>query len=518
MQELAYTKEWIRQLRQGMRQEKFCKHIYVFRKNGSVCCNIHRNTLGNWETGKTSLPRDVETFLSLALWEYDHVICASEIPESAETWDIDTRNRRYQHARTRLQKMLGVDLYCRNLHDAVLIQVTRGILTFEEVPAFESRLEQTLAQTVLTTEERNLYAIERNTVSISSDLGRVNSREELETLLTVIHRNSFASANRIIGARLKKIYESRERYPKKVSLERAIANFAPNYRNSYVRMFTSSFISRSWLLDLCVHLKFDGTEINTMLEAAHMAEMTDGEWNRLQDSNASFLDMSVVDRFKIMLILGGYVRQMGELPEFPQAEHLLEAFSIYEQGAPVIVALDRLIEEEGNGDRQELEFDGIWAELEETQAYQTWFSYVELEDAATSLDEVLQRVVLIDCKAYSDLNQRRMRQIADRGEVGLICFLVAMGYSVFMGRKYEGVLTEQDLQQMKKLFDMEDDLQRFIYSFLSTMFGIFLGKEEIEETGQGGFCVYNPVTQKRTRALDLDRILNNMFEAVVELG
>ena len=221
-----YSGKWVKKLRNGMRQKEFCKHIYVFKKNGSECDTVHRNTIGNWENGKTSMPRDIETFLSLALWEYDHFVYSAE--EEVDSDENMSGNRRYQHARKRLLEMLRLDLYCKNLHDALLIQVARGILQFKEVPELEKELESKLSKIELSTEEKNVYAMERNTVSISADLNRVRNVDELINLITVVHKNSFASSNRTIGVRFRNIYEQRDRYYKHVSLERAIVNLAPN--------------------------------------------------------------------------------------------------------------------------------------------------------------------------------------------------------------------------------------------------------------------------------------------------
>lgn len=528
MQEIVYSKEWIKKLRNGMKQEEFCKHIYVFKKNGKVCCNIHRNTLGNWETGKTSLPRDVETFLSLVLWEYDHLLIDEQNEVGKE--DVDFRNRRYQHARMRLQKMLHVDLYCRNLHDALLIQVTRGVLSFEEVPKLEEMLESELNQVVLSTEKRNEFAIERNTISISSDLSRVNCIDDLVKLITVIHRNSFAAANRIVGARFKTIFEIRNRYSKYVSLERAIVNLAPNYRNSYVRMFTSSFISREWLLDLCIHLKFSREETDSMLEAAHMVPLSSNEfiYDLNEDSNSVltidynlfFAEKDLFAKLKIMLVLGGYVRHVENVSEYLSANRLLESFSIYEQGDSLIDVLDKVISKKcaGGVKLENLELDEIWKEFEATNAYNTWLAYVELEDVATSYDEDLQRFSLLDCQAYMDLNEKKMIYVNNSEEVELIHFLVAMYYSVLLEKKYDGKFTNQDLMDIKKLFDTSNSIQKYIYIFISTMLGVFLGEDEICETKDAKFYVYNSVLQKNTRALNLEEILNNIFEAIIALN
>lgn len=533
MERTEYSKEWIKKVRNGMKQGEFCKHIYVFKKNGTVCQNIHRNTLGNWESGRVSLPRDIETFLSLVLWEYDHTSDEEHGEDHVGIGNLasnnDLRNKRYQHARTRLNDMLHVDLYCRNLHDALLIQVTRGILSFEDVPKLEDIIEKKLAGVSLSTEEKNDYAIERNTVSISSGMSRITNVDELIELITVTHKNSFASANRIIGSRFKQIYESRDRYPKHVSLERAIVNLAPNYRNSYVRMFTSSFISRDWLLDLCEHLQFSRDEINHMLEAAHMVQLSDKELGgeiyedpKLctgVDHNSKFLCVDLKNKLEIMVILGCCFKDLEEVPEYVSARAVLESFSIYEYGDSLVDTFHKMIFDDKRGDMadDDIELDGVWRLFREENVYKRWSAYIELGDVLTSVDQELIEYSKKHYLQYENVGGKRLNNVVNKDSLQLIHFIVAMYYSILFGKIYEGKLVDKDLIDLKKEFNTSDGIQNYIYIFLTTMLGIFLGEGEIYENADEGFYTINAVTGKKTKALDLNEILEDIFEAIISL-
>ena len=536
---MEYSKAWIKKVRNGMKKCEFCKHIYVFKKNGKVCQNIHRNTLSNWENGRTSLSRDIETFLSLVLWEYDHF---NEIYGYDIVTDKNSRNERYQYAKACLHDVLDVDFYCRNLHDALLIQVTRGIISFEDVPELEKSLEDNLGNYPITIEEKNGYAIERNTVSISSDLSKVNDVNSLIELITVTHKNSFAAARIIIGARLNKIYESRDRYPKKVDLQKAIVNLAPNYRHSYVRMFNSSFISRDWLIDLCVHLHFNRKEINSMLDAAHMVGLSNDEFvNSLDensdvalnvDSNVKFSEKSLINKLKIMLILGENVSYMDELTEGISVERILESFSIYDQGENVVYALNRSLEDNENiksgkmADQYEKSLEDVWENVIIKNVYDVWVSYIEMVGFERDIDEDLQNMRKKTWRFYVEIDRRLVIDEEYHNQFKLLHFLTAMYYSILLNKRYEGKLTEQDLSEIKKLFDMDDSIQCYIYKFISTMLGLFLGNNEIY-VKEGGkdfngqyypkFYTLNPLDKRPSKALDLNEILEDIFEAIISL-
>lgn len=504
MSKRTYTKEWITQVRGGLNKTEFGRRVYVYKKNGTKCVTVHRNTITNWEGGKTELPKDVETFLSFALIEYDQTH-----PEAPVT--LEERNNRYIYARTVMWDMLGVDLYCRNLHDALLIQVCRGILTFEEVLPLERELEAELENTGMTVDEKNLYAIERNTIPISDALNKVADLEGLREVITVIHKNSFASANRIIGARFSKIYHSRKRYKEgDVSLGKAVTNLAPNYRDSYIRMFKSSNISRKWMIDLCRHLKFSRDEIARVLEAAHMVPLSEDEV--FPDANAAFLEKDLLERLMILFLMGAMIRDQTGPEECPPADYILESFSLYEQGQRVVVRLAELLEEEST---QELDWQEIWEML--TSVTEAWIAYLKLENSELTIDEALQHFCKNERKEYFYPDHKIGREIKNREEVQLLHFFAALMYTVLSGHVYPGSLTNRDLDDIKRGFHYGEEDCSIIYRFISQVLGTFLGGKELRQTPDHSYYVQNEVKKTLTHPLNFDVILEDLWESVLML-
>lgn len=510
----AYSKEWIKDLHDGKKPQEFCKHIYIFKKNGTKCSNISRNTLLYWENGTSSLPSDVEVVLSLILYEYDYKIkgiAKDKVNQVvlANCYDEAKSNERYEYARKRMNELIQVDLYCRNVHDALLIQVARGIISFEELPALEAKIEKALKLVELPTEDRNIYAMARNTVSISSDLCKVDSVKSLENLITVVHKNSFASANRIIGARFKSVYEERDRYGESVSLEKAIFNLAPNYQNSYLRMFKSSFISRNWIIDLCMHLKFDNDEINEMLEKAHMALLTENEL--ICDTNIYFREKSLVDKFKIMFILAGHLKDDKDVYTYISLKHILESFSIYEHGNKLLRALDRIMVESDD-------WKDVWTSFSVTDEYDAWVTYTKPIGDAYNYVSALQLYCRSSEYRYFFSYDERLKNVNHLEDINRLQTLVALYYSILLNKNFEGKLKDKELMEIKNQFSPEDGSQRAVYSFVSTMLGIFLGNEDVYENDYQEFYINQATKKSKSIAMDLDEILGNLFESILVFG
>lgn len=522
----AYTKEWITEVRGGLDKSSFGRQIIAFKKNNTVCASVHRNTIGNWESGKTALPKDVETVLSIALFEYDKIH-----KEDGAALD---RSARYLHARKRLEQMLGLELYCRNLHDALLISVCRGILSFKELLPLERELEAELEKDALPNEMRDLYAIERNTVPISEDLNKVSSLEELRACITQYHRHSFASASRIIGARILQIYRSRSRYPQEVSFYRAVANLAPNYRDSYIRIFSSVFISRDWIIDLCRHLRFDRAEITDVLEAAHMAKLTEDEI--FPDSMSMFAELPAVLKLETMLLLALYVdeRVLGDLEHYPPAIHLLESFTLYEHGKAARQSLDKLLEKEEAADwscedlRERLVC--TWTNKQGREMYSpcsVWMKYLDQDNSKLREEESLQQICRELTPAYEQLpayvsedlkgaDGRKAAQEA-RDEMRRIRYLVSMCFTVLSGTIFRGTLTEADLNAIQRSFAKEEKDCTYIYRFISKMLVIFLGDRPVQQTDKGCFDLADTMAGKRKTALGMENIQETFWESILFL-
>lgn len=504
MRERKYTPEWITEIRAGLSKKEFGKKIYVFKKNGSKCVTVHRNTIHNWESGKTELPKDVETFLSFVLFDYDR-------SHGKTLTDMEQRNQRYLYVRQSMREMLGIDLYCRNLHDALLIQVCRGIISFKDIPQLEKELESALDRVPLTTDEKNLYAIERNTVAISDDLNKVDNVEELKEVVIKIHRNSFASANRIVGARMRKIYLSRNRYIKDLPMGKAIANLAPNYRDSYVRMFKSSFISRNWMIDLCRHLRFSREEIETVLEAAHMAPLTsDEKWtNAAEDIGKK----DFLEKLKIMFLIGLYVQDRFSVYDCPPVDYLLESFAYYDQGKRVMKALDDLLNCE---DVEDLSYEEVWEKISYPSG-QAWIAYINLDNADLTYDEEVQQAYKEEKPDYFYVNARVLSGIKHVEELEMIHYMVSLFYTVLLGRDYTGSFVERDLAEIRKIACYRDVDCGIIYRFITQVLGVFLSGQEIMETVDHRFYVRNQVKKTNTRAMNLPSILEDLLQSILML-
>lgn len=521
----SYSKEWITAVRGKMDKSTFGKQVVVYKKNGTVCASVHRNTIGNWESGKTSLPKDLETFLSIALIEYD-----KEHKEEASF----NRNARYDHARQRLREMLGVELYCRNLHDALLISVCRGIITFQELIPLEKEFEADLKKEVIPNDLRDIYAIERNTIRIGEELVKISSVEELRECITLQYRNSFASSNRIIGARMMQVYKSRERYPGHISFHRAVANLAPNYRDSYVRMFTSSFISRRWMIDLCQHLCYSREETAVVLEAAHMAKLASDE--QFEEPIQAYKNMPLISKLEIMLLLAIYMKENIEedAEKLPPAVHLLESFSIYEHGENARKVLDRITDEEETleldvsslSERMML-YEKKKSEKELYKTYSSWLKYLNGESMSLRGEELLQQlsrkktpgydVLPPTLKVVSTVTNSQIASNLSAGKFKSLRYLVCMCYTVLKGEIFNGHLTEADLNAIQRSFAREEKDSAYIYRFISKMLVVFLGDQPLCQTEAGRYDVINDTSGKHKTALDMDIIQETLWESILYL-
>lgn len=77
---------------------------------------------------------------------------------------------------------------------------------------------------------------------------------------------------------------------------------------------------------------------------------------------------------------------------------------------------------------------------------------------------------------------------------------------------------DKDLLETKIIIGTDTSLNKFIYGFFSTLFGIFIGEETIYENEKGKYYVINHVLNNKTRALDIGETLENIYEAIVELS
>ena len=499
---------WITEVRGKESKSSFAGKIYHFRNKGSVpvCLSYSRATIANWESGVTAPPRDIETILSIALVEFDNT----------HGKDFD-RIDRYLFARSRLNEMLGLDLWCRNLHDAVLIQVCRGLLEFADVTDFETELLNSIRMISLNSIEKDEYAIERKTEAISNALTEAADLKQVRSLITGEYAGYFASQHWLTGARFRNTYNKRDRiYGMKLPLRAAIVNLAPNYSNSFNNMFNGSFIGRGWLIDLCTRLRFSSDEINEVLEATHNAQLTDEE--SLPDDYSYFTGKPLIERLKILLLLAVYAGSISDEFEKLPVEYLLDPFRPgYESGRTVIRMLDDYLNEaadSGAGDADELyncEAAHKWNEV-------IWRTY-EDEMFIPEISNELRKEAL----AYFQMNREQtvnIRNYAD--DADHMHFLAALSYTVLTGRRYTGDYHDSDLDEIRPLFRTGSSEMQGIYDsifkFISHILGTFLGSAAPYETEDGKFYTINESKgRKKSRSLDLETVTEDLIESVMIL-
>ena len=464
--------EWIRESRGKTKQEEFGRKIcrYKVIDGRKVCAHYHRNEVGNWERGK-NLPMNAETVLSIALFSYDRQ--NGSLPVQAKD-----RNERLFCALRPLQEFLGIELYSRSVHDALLIQVCRGIITFEEVPELEMQLEAEINGPNIpkwTDTELSRASLRHQTESIRNELYRINSPEEIrETVLA--SGIYFKTANRVLGERLEEMYKSRKRYPTAISLESAVYIYAPNNRQTYRRIYQSSGITREWLLDLCRHLRFDRKETNYVLRNAQMAELPEEPEPAESDPDMyykEYLRKPVGERLRIMVLIASLVFPLRP-EEFPPADYVLESFTHNEQGKKALALLNSLID--GSGQNQEELYLQLEDKLVQSEVFQTWSSYI-----LSGRDYAQQEGLQVIWRDHKDEHREYFRPYyslqADanqRKEISLLHYLTALFYTVLTGKFYKGEHTPEDRLSVERQFMKAGAGYAYTGSFFNYILETFL--------------------------------------------
>lgn len=518
---------WIREVRGEMTQAQFAKCVYHYEMSKSgqrECIPYHRNQIVNWEKGRNK-NFNTESFLSIALLDYD-----KQHPEVCKTQE--ERNQRFFYASEIMKKMLGINLYCRNLHDALLIQVCRNILSFEELLSVEEKYEERLKKLkepkeaeYLSHEEKSKISLQRETENIKVKLYRINTRKELDELFEE-NKKFFYTANRVLGERLLKIYNSSDRYPQKLELQEAVQIYAPNYRDSYIRMFSSSGITREWLLDFCEHLRFSKDEKEQILENAHMQPLTEESAGR--SALAENMKWPLEEKLEVMLLFSLYIKT-GEMEELPPVEYLIESFSLYNQGKGALKELKKIL---GGTDPDPDSWvcEDMEKELLDCPAVCNWTGYIKSGyfNAENQRMRLLLQQYRQEHQEYFELSPSLMENIKkekmkvtrqrNMEEAVKLHYLAALFYTVLTGKYYTGKITGEDAKNIKSQFKDSGTEINYMYNFLTFVFGIFLGEEPLiavtdinEKTRNVKFCIYDKNRGKNTRGIDMEEICDNLW-------
>ena len=415
--------------------------------------------------------------------------------------------------------MLGLDLWCRNLHDALLIQVCRGLLSFEKLIDTENRLLWSIKQISLTSEEKDEYAVERKTKAISEDLISTDNMEEVCRMIFFDYGSYFAAQHWLAGARVRRIYERRNRFHDlRIPLKTAVVNLAPNYSNSYNNMFNGSFLGREWLIDLCTHLRFSRDEIDEVMEATHNSML--GKKEDFSEPFSYFKDKTLLERLKIMLLESLYLYMLDKTASVPPVDYMLDPFrTSYESGRSVMRQLDRFLDSY-TADPDNME-DAEADDLSAQDFSETWMDVVERVRGEEAFSPEIWDLYVSETPAYYEL---RAEQTAAMDtiprKVRLLHLFAAVSFTVLTGRQYSGKYTDADLDEIRLLFNSGKEetkgLFNNIYMFISQILATFLGTSQIYEDEGGQYRIINPMTgQKSRRGLDLETITENLWESIV---
>lgn len=528
MNRRAYV-DWIRKVRGKMSQEEFGKRICHFKneKGIKVCRNYHRNEVANWEKGK-NVPLNLESFISIALLEYDM--------NYRDQTNNEYRNQRFQYVRDKMRIILGQELYCRRVHDVLLIQVCRDIITFEEMPEMEVELDQVVRDIEMDIVQKKDYALQRETESIAGNLFGVMEKEEIKNII-IGSRAYFYTGVRTLGERMLRCYEDRQRYVAPLTFAEAVKIYAPNYRDSFGRIFTSSGITRRWIIDLCVHLRFSREEIQDMLQNARMiplsTESCDKEcyivgWEGMPIGSAAWYQymeerhlevfqghfsglrsLKLTDKMMIAVLMGIYISNIECLEELVPVDYLLESFMWYESGKDMLKIIRQIY-------NPEYLVEELEAEIRNRSVL--WFDYMESGLYALENENMIKvyRDYCQEFKEYYILSEIAERQGKDNIEAVKLRYFASLLYTVFTGRYFKGNLSGEDLEEIKGQFINQVEDWEIIYRFVNQYLVTFLSGRELYEVKNGGYCCM--IHHKKKTAFDMRGVKEDIWESLKMLG
>lgn len=545
MNRVAYANWIINVIENGKKRglytklDDFGKEIihYEMVDNVKVCKCYSRNSISNWKNGN-NLPKTRETLISIALYEYDYLNpggCKSD----------EQREKRYKYANMKLKEYLGIELYGRCLYDTLLIEVCRGIISFEELLVKEEQYQAEIKEKNLSFQDK--IEITRGnpnpTKDMCTDLEVIRSVVDLDEVI-VKYINFYRTVDYAFGSRFLEIFKSRNRYKENLALQDAVYVYAPNYRDSYKKIYSYSEITRDWIVDLCLHLRFNREEINRVLNCAHMAELskdvTDIESlyavrNNSNSKNESgnvyqigsiawykdlersgvyshysyFSDIELREMVLIILVLALCVEQT-DYDDLPPIDYYLESFMLYGYGKKAVISLRELIQKNFHkADEYELSDDVKekahmiisdlleYVNVNSSNAYADWESYKE------------------ECSKYFFDNLYEDMKIQSREELGKLRYFAGLVYTVLIG-KYYAERSMKDFDQVDERFNKKDqDELRFLYRGI---IGVLLDEERIEERGPGKYCVVEANGRINGAVMSWEDIAETLWLDAIELN
>ena len=547
MDRQSYAK-WIREVRKfgKMNQEQFAKNMYQYRmeKNNTdsntdskqVCSTYHRNEIGHWEKGE-HLPKSIETFLSIALLDFDQ-----RFPCEEAEIDVTYRNRRYQYASEKMCVFLGRYLYCRNLHDILLVQVCRKVISFPQVLEFEAQWNERMDSLTLDVQEKQEYALKPGTIPIQIQLMGSESIEKMQQIIED-SKEFVYTGNRTLGERMKKRFEERERYKVPISFSEAVQVYAPNYRSSIQRIFKNNGITREWLIDLCIHLRFNREEIQYVLEKANLIALSDdvddieslykenehpigsAKWYRFMETTyperfeghfSKFVSMTLFEKISIALLLCAYVEDMRNVyEEHSPLDYVLESFIFYDSG----VSAMKIVKDISNKVKDVEDIDDIDIEELHNQLKNkitAWMDTIQFGfNEQSSSAKQLYNEYKNEVPEYTKFSEEVVANIQNRTEVVKLRYVASMLYTIFTGKYYTNKLSQKDLDYIKEQLYEQTENWEGIYYFLNQYFLTFLEDRELYPKYENKREKYYALHKtKKMTPMDMELIRDSLWESL----
>ena len=533
--------DWIASIRKKYRlsQEEFGKRIYHFeyreKEDEEVSLSYHRNSVGNWENGK-NLPLTLESVVSLALVDF----CGN--CDRLEQADPAKMKKRYAHVSRCLRKYLGRSLYVRNINDALLIAAARGLYGIKDLPEVRAYMNSIIGKVSLTAQERKEYSLERRTTAFENELMLIDTTEEFQAFVRE-NLKYFRVGSRTVGERAADIFENPEnRAKRKLKFKEAIEVYAPNYSVSYSRIFSSDFIvSRRWLLNFCIRMRYTRGEINSILKNAGMLPLSGQKgsmeyfirgsrnravgsvswYERAAEQEAPELSVRYAEAKELplkrklvflALIACALAGKEEAITAYP-VDYLLEYLLLSDEGKDVVRTAEKaLVRRRDQAAEKPLEILGIYSD-DMCGILEEYCGRMGGKAAKEALEEYVK-----EFGKYNEFPEKNIGNAEkDSGKVyeqaRRLRYFAACSYSVMTGRIYTGKLSEDDQEMLAcSLTDgiEEKEEMRPSIRFFSLLWIMFLGGEKPVWDGKGGFYLKSGNGQGKSNVLSVGEVLEDI--------
>lgn len=536
-----YSK-WISDVRDRKRvtQEEFGKMVchYVQKDGQKVCGFYKRGQVRNWEKAE-SLPENLEAFISIALIDFD-------LQYPKKEWDLFYREERYRFVNEKMYGILGSKLYGRRIYEMLLIQVCRGILSFQEVLELEPELRKIVQEVILDKEGRAELAVELHTKRINETACQCLTKEDIIQLVKE-EAGVYQTGERTLGERFKKCFETRKRYIQKISLPNAIQVYAPNYKGSYNRMCAGETITRRWLIDLCVHLRFSREEIQYVLKCAlqwplseepsnpeyyfresyypigsvkwykelelQTSELFKGRYESTRFNPEGLENVTFKQKIMFAMLVTIYVMD-SYVMDLPPVDYILENLYFYDRGRKACNLIAEYVEEiDSEADLYDSRF------LEEVQKKtKKWGEYIKkivIENAQREKTRTVYESYRMEFQEYFSFARNEDSTVENREEAEKYRYLSAVLYTILTDKYYNNRLNKEEFDQLQEWLEGQMECGDYIFKFFALLFKTFLDGEVLYENPAGGFYIIENGRCRQT--FSFEGIFSVLFEILILL-